>query len=740
MNYLTIKQKLLLVMVIPFMGLLYFSISSLIIKNENIQNVNKLEKYLEFTSMASLLVHELQKERGLSAGFIGSSGKNFNKELDNQIKLSTKRHNELTNYIKINQSFLDKHIINLITEKKLNNFREIIKKLEVSNIKSMDFFTIEIKNLLYSISKIILISNDFKISTQSLGLINLLEAKEYAGQERAIINHIFSSEKFNNKIFIKLSTLNNKFNTHIDLFKKVSDKKSLLYFNNNFNTKNIQKFLEMQSFISTKIYKNEIISKLKATAGYGGLIHNFKNFLLRGNIEYKNKFLEEYKVMEKLILEYKKYIITREEIALINLVKKTMDKYKNNLKIIEKANNSNFKDIIEVDKKVIIDDTPAINALNILETNIIGVDSNQWFTLATNRIEILKTVEKKLSDELFSMKENRKKLLEKSLVYQTLFSILLLILVAILFLIIYKDIVKKLELLQNGLISFLSFVTKKQKRYDLLKISGLDEFANISKVLNKSIKQTAIHVEDEIRLASHQEIQIQESTKMAQMGEMIGNIAHQWRQPLSVISTSASGMMLEKEYDILSDEKFKVHCENILKNSEFLSETIDIFRDITTEKKELKKVIVQDRINIALKVLSASLDNENIKLINNIDYSHPIELTIMVGELSQVMINILNNSKDILIEKNIKEPWIKIDCKKQNNIATIIIEDNGGGINKEVISKIFDPYFTTKHQSQGRGLGLHLSYKIITENLNGKLYTKNSENGATFYIEIPLND
>jgi len=740
MNYLTIKQKLLLMMVIPFMGLLYFSISSLIIKNEKIQNINKFEKYLEFTTRASFLVHELQKERGLSAGFIGSDGKTFNIQLKRQIELTDTRYKELSKYIKKNQQFLNQYINNVINEKKLNNFRNTIKNLEISNLQSLEFFNNEIKLLLYSISKITLLSDEFKLSTQSLGLLNLLEAKEYAGQERAIVNHIFSSEKFNNKTFIKLSTLNSKFNTHMDLFKKISDKKSLIFFNNNFNTKKIQKFIQMQKFISTKIYKNEIISKLKATAGYGGLIHNFKNYLLRGDIKYKNKFLEEYKTMEKLILEYKKYIITDKEIKLLNLVKITMGQYKTYLKDVQKAHNSNIKNILKVDKIVIVDDMSAINALNILETNIIGVDSNEWFTLATNRIDILKTVENKLSIELFNMNDNRKKLLEKSLVYQTVFSILLLILVAILFLIIYKDIVKKLELLQNGLISFLSFVTKKQKRYNLLKISGIDEFSVISKVLNKSMKQTAIHIEDEIKLASQQERQLQESTKMAQMGEMIGNIAHQWRQPLSVISTSASGMMLEKEYNILSDEKFEIHCDNILNNSELLSETIEIFRDITTEKKELIKVIVQDRINIAIKVLSASLDNENIKLINNIDYNHPIELTIMVGELSQVIINILNNSKDILIEKNIKEPWIKIDCKKQNNIVFITIEDNGGGINSDLITKIFDPYFTTKHQSQGRGLGLHLSYKIITENLNGKLYTKNSENGATFYIEIPIND
>lgn len=206
-------------MVIPFMGLLYFSISSLSIKNEKLQNINKFEKYLEFTKRASLLIHELQKERGLSAGFIGSSGKTFNKQLNEQIKLSDIRYSELSKFIKENKQFLNQYINSLIDEKKLNNFRKIVQTLNISNLKSMEFFSNEIKKLLYSISKITLLSDEFKISTQSLGFLNLLEAKEYAGQERAIVNHIFSSEKFNNKIFINLSTLNSKFNTHMGLLK-----------------------------------------------------------------------------------------------------------------------------------------------------------------------------------------------------------------------------------------------------------------------------------------------------------------------------------------------------------------------------------------------------------------------------------------------------------------------------------------------------------------------------------------
>ena len=237
-----------------------------------------------------------------------------------------------------------------------------------------------------------------------------------------------------------------------------------------------------------------------------------------------------------------------------------------------------------------------------------------------------------------------------------------------------------------------------------------------------------------------QDKQLYDTAKMAQMGEMIGNIAHQWRQPLSVISTAASGMKIEKEFDILDDDKFNNYCDSIERNTQYLSNTIDTFRDFIKEKKELKEVILQDRIDGALSIISSSLNNYFIKLINNIDYDSKIKVTLVLGELSQVIINIINNAKDILVENKIDEPYIKIACISKNTTATITIEDNGGGIPKDIIPKIFDPYFTTKHQTQGTGLGLHMSYKIITESLQGKLYVKNTDVGAMFIIELPINE
>ena len=131
------------------------------------------------------------------------------------------------------------------------------------------------------------------------------------------------------------------------------------------------------------------------------------------------------------------------------------------------------------------------------------------------------------------------------------------------------------------------------------------------KEINENLEQKVIF---EVDKSSRREKQLFEATKMAQMGEMIGNIAHQWRQPLSVISTSASGMLIEKEYNLLTDERFKESCHLIVKNTEYLSDTIDTFRNFIKETKELKEVLVQDRIDVAIEIVTPTLQSAQIKL------------------------------------------------------------------------------------------------------------------------------
>ncbi|GGD35855.1 hypothetical protein GCM10012288_07290 [Malaciobacter pacificus] len=232
--------------------------------------------------------------------------------------------------------------------------------------------------------------------------------------------------------------------------------------------------------------------------------------------------------------------------------------------------------------------------------------------------------------------------------------------------------------------------------------------------------------------------ELENKTKQAQMGEMIENIAHQWRQPLSTISTLASSVNvshkvgIEQDMNIVSD-----NMEKIVNTTQYLSDTIDTFRNFLKEKKEFKKVVLQERINTAIEIVSGSLSHNGIELKNNID-KNPIELYLYLGELGQVLINILNNAIDALKERDIENPWIEISMKKYDEKVILTIEDNAGGIDNNLLNKIFDPYFTTKHSSQGTGLGLYMSYKIIVESLHGKLNVINTNKGAKFIIEIPI--
>lgn len=153
---------------------------------------------------------------------------------------------------------------------------------------------------------------------------------------------------------------------------------------------------------------------------------------------------------------------------------------------------------------------------------------------------------------------------------------------------------------------------------------------------------------------------------------------------------------------------------------------------------EEKEINLQDEVNYSLNIVDVMLKDKHIKLINNINDAPEIKVNLVLGELPQIIVNIINNAKDALLEKNIQYPWIKITLEKQNDYARITIEDNAKGIPENILQNIFEPYFTTKHKSLGTGLGLYMSYKIVNENMNGKLYVKNTENGANFFIQIPL--
>ena len=234
-------------------------------------------------------------------------------------------------------------------------------------------------------------------------------------------------------------------------------------------------------------------------------------------------------------------------------------------------------------------------------------------------------------------------------------------------------------------------------------------------------------------------------SKMASLGEMIGNIAHQWRQPLSVISTGASGLKIQNEIGTLSDEMLNHSVDVIIKNANYLSQTIDDFQDfVKVDKKQISFNLLEN-INKNLGILKGSLKTHDINII--LECKDDIDIKGYPNELTQVFINIINNAKDALKENNIENSYIFILAKKVNDEVVIKIKDNANGIPKDILDKIFEPYFTTKHKSQGTGLGLYMTYNIIVESMHGKIDVLNVsyefENeqyiGAEFQITLPTN-
>jgi len=218
-----------------------------------------------------------------------------------------------------------------------------------------------------------------------------------------------------------------------------------------------------------------------------------------------------------------------------------------------------------------------------------------------------------------------------------------------------------------------------------------------------------------------------QQTKMIALGEMIGNIAHQWRQPLSLISTSASSLKLKRELKILEENDINESVEIILNTVNELSHTIDDFRDfLCVDKSVFEEFYLDDIVSKAQKMINHFFVNYNIRLNRKIPKNLKIKCS--ESQLTQVFINILSNSKDALLLNNVdKEKVIEIKAYEKSNKKYITIKDNAGGIDSKIIGKIFEPYFTTKHQSQGTGLGLYLTHQIITNELEGELEVHNEE-------------
>jgi len=227
---------------------------------------------------------------------------------------------------------------------------------------------------------------------------------------------------------------------------------------------------------------------------------------------------------------------------------------------------------------------------------------------------------------------------------------------------------------------------------------------------------------------------LQQQSRLAQMGEMISMIAHQWRQPLSAISATSTAMILRTKLGTIDNEYVEEMSNNISGYATHLSETINDFRNFYKPNKEKIEISLDTLFESVYSIIKISLKKHNIKLIQEL---HSKEETLSyANELKQVLLNLIKNAEDILIEREIENPYIIIHTYTDKGRRFLEIKDNGGGIDSSIIDKIFDPYFSTKKKKDGTGLGLYMSKVIVEDHCNGVLSVENTEEGAMFCIEL----
>lgn len=223
-------------------------------------------------------------------------------------------------------------------------------------------------------------------------------------------------------------------------------------------------------------------------------------------------------------------------------------------------------------------------------------------------------------------------------------------------------------------------------------------------------------------------------SKLSAMGEMISVIAHQWRQPLASISAMITRIKLKSNMNKLDKDFIDNSMEDMNNYVQYMSNTIDDFRNFFSIDSKKELVSLDEIVFDANKIIEKSFQNENIKI--NITQSNLSKLNLYKNELIQVILNILNNAKDAFLEKKIENAIIHISFSESQNEQKIFIKDNAGGIDEEIISKIFNPYFSTKTKKNGSGLGLYICKNILEKEDLGEICAENTPNGVMFTITI----
>lgn len=269
-------------------------------------------------------------------------------------------------------------------------------------------------------------------------------------------------------------------------------------------------------------------------------------------------------------------------------------------------------------------------------------------------------------------------------------------------------------------------VTEKRRHEELLA-----EQQKQLEQINSSLESRIEAAVAEIRRKD--DILIQQS-RLTAMGEMISSIAHQWRQPLNNIGLIVQGLQLAIKADDLSAEELDKDIADTMRVLQQISDTIDDFRNFFSYEEDACPFVVNELFSRALPFVEPSMKRNGIEL----ELNEEADVTTVgyPNEFMQAFLNIILNARDVLVDNKVSQPFIGVRIFRENGRSIVTVRDNGGGIREDILPKIFDPYFTTKQQNSGAGIGLYMAKMIIEKKMHGSLTARNCDGGAEFRIEV----
>jgi methyl-accepting chemotaxis protein len=649
----SIKQKLIAIMMIPLTVVILLSAELAYGAYTETTNLQKIEKIIILSTKIGAMVHETQKERGMTAGFLGSIGKKFVNKLPNQRENVNNRRSELLSYLKdfdVNKytpEFKEAITKGLSQLEQIDSIRSQVSSLSIPIGKALAYYTTMNTHFLNVIGSGTRISSNPLLTKKISAYSNFLLSKERAGIERAVGANTLAKNEFGKGMRIKFNNLINTQNTYMHTFTKYADKKTLDFYEKTVQGTEIEEVNKIRSALINSAKKHQLISQMKEQVGYGGIIHNFKNYVIRGNAKYESKIINQYNTLSQYISQYKALgHISDDENILINNIQTVFTKYYNGVSEVKKAI-ANDTPIKQLDKVVKVSDGPAIKALNILSKSLFSVPAEHWFSEITIKINLLKKVENYIASDLIETTNTEiSSTFNETLLFAIMTTIgiaLTLILartIAFTLLIDVKDV-------KAGLDDFFAFINFEKDELELIKVHSNDELGQMSKIINENIENTKINIQTDKDL-------IKDTISVANKinnGHLSTRIAlHSNNPQLNDLKDIINEMLNTLEFNIKKISDVLISFSNMDYRPNVNKENLDgtlgrLCDDVNGLSKSFTEVLIQNKKNGMILSQNANTLTKNLGELSNAATTQASSLEETAAALEELTTNLQQNTK-----------------------------------------------------------------------------------------------